>query len=104
MIMSDRELELLVPDALLANLERNKPTEVALRYQKQSSRGLEVAGIDWVVLTISWAGSIPVGILTHYLIKHLENKRFFAKIGDKFKELSTEELPNILEIINGKKY
>jgi hypothetical protein len=102
--MNDRKLELLVPEALLANLERNKPTGVDLRYKKQSSRGLEVAGINWIELTISWAASIPVGVLTHYLIKYLENKRFFARVGDKFEESSTEKLPNIMGTINEKKY
>ena len=91
------ELELTVASPLQHLLKSAAPDGVEVNHPtviEKRSLGTE---IEWVPIVISWAGSVPIGVLTHYLIKHLENRPVRLKTKNGEESFSKEIIERMLK-------
>ena len=90
------KLELKVASPLQHLLKSAAPNGVEINYPTVIEKRT-YGPIEWVPIVISWAGSVPIGVLTHYLIKHLENRPVRLKTKNGEEPFSKEIIERMLK-------
>lgn len=94
------EIELTVESPLQVLLEASAPEGVKVSHPAVIEK--RNTGTEWVPVVISWAGSVPIGVLTHYLIKYLENRPVRIKTQKGEEVFSREIVERMLQDSEGK--